>query len=211
MKQMPVRLSTTVSKIASLPNSTNAVLMTEFYQYMKNNGASDSHTNNSLKTNMTFAKFLGQEVTFYDVKRKEQITAFLDTKIKTVEEDPDRKWITTWNDYLSDIKYFFRWLYNSKKETEEIASSSASDWETPSFARVKKKKTKRLSPYLETELWERDELLFIIKYKPYEYRLKSGLYAPFNIVENGTWERSEGAESVNTDGTLAGSASLSSS
>ena len=131
MKQMPVRLSTTVSKIASLHNATDAVLMTEFYQYMKNNGASDSHTNNSLKTNMTFAKFLGPEVTFYDVKRKEQITKFLDTKIKNIDEDPDRKWITTWNDYLSDIKYFFRWLYNSKKKTEneqkekeEIASSS---------------------------------------------------------------------------------------
>jgi hypothetical protein len=34
---MPVRLhATTVSKIASLPNSINAVLMTEFYQYMGN-------------------------------------------------------------------------------------------------------------------------------------------------------------------------------
>ncbi|HKG88329.1 MAG TPA: hypothetical protein VKA95_08380, partial [Nitrososphaeraceae archaeon] len=32
MKQMPVRLSTTVSKIASLLNSTNASLITEFYQ-----------------------------------------------------------------------------------------------------------------------------------------------------------------------------------
>jgi hypothetical protein len=175
MKQMPVRLSTTVSKIASLPNTTNAALITEFYQYMKNNGASESHTNNSLKTNMAFAKFLGLEVTFYDVKRKEQITTFLDTKIKSIEEDPDRKWITTWNDYLNDIKYFFRWLYNSKKKTEnqydekeEIVSSSTSDWETPPFARIKKKKTKRLSPYLETELWERDELLFIIKYEPFK-------------------------------------------
>ena len=24
------------------------------------------------------------------------------------EEDPDRKWITTWNHYLSHLKYFFR-------------------------------------------------------------------------------------------------------
>jgi integrase/recombinase XerD len=172
-EQMPVRLSTTVSKISLLPNATNAVLISEFYHHMKNNGASESHTNNSLKTNMAFAKFLGLDVTFYDVKRKEQITAFLDTKIKSIEEDPDRKWITTWNDYLNDIKYFFRWLYNTKnktdneyKENEEMASSS--DWETPSFARIKKKKTKRLSPYLETELWERDELLFIIKYEPFK-------------------------------------------
>src|ERR687890_1478133 len=125
MKQMPVRLSTTVSKIASLANSTNAALISEFYQYMRNNGASDSHTNNSLKTNMAFAKFLGPDITFYDVKRKEQITAFLDTKIKSIEEDPDRKWITTWNDYLNDIKYFFRWLYNTKKKTGDKYNENA--------------------------------------------------------------------------------------
>jgi hypothetical protein len=40
------------------------------------NGASESHTNNSSKTNMAFAKFFGPEVTFYDVKRKEEIIAF---------------------------------------------------------------------------------------------------------------------------------------
>ena len=95
---MPVRLSTTVNKIALLPNTTNAALISEFYQYMKNNGASESHTNNSLKTNMAFAKFLSLDVTFYDVQRKEEVIAFLDTKIKSIEEDPDRKWITTWND-----------------------------------------------------------------------------------------------------------------
>ena len=40
---MPVRLSTsTVSKIASLSNSTDAALITESYQYMKNNSASES-------------------------------------------------------------------------------------------------------------------------------------------------------------------------
>jgi hypothetical protein len=97
MKQMPIRLSTTVSKIASLPNTTNAALMTEFYHYMKTKGASESHTNNSLKTNMAFAQFLGADVTFYDVKTKGQITAFLDTKIKTVLEDPDKKWIDYYN------------------------------------------------------------------------------------------------------------------
>ena len=70
-------------------------MITEFYHYMKNNGASESHTNNSLKTNMAFAKFLGPDISFYDVKTKEQITAFLDTKIKSTVQDPDRKWIIT--------------------------------------------------------------------------------------------------------------------
>jgi integrase/recombinase XerD len=31
-----------------------------------------------------------------------------------------------------------------------------------------KKRTKRISPYLESELWERDEILTIIKYEPYK-------------------------------------------
>jgi hypothetical protein len=42
----------------------------------------------------------------------------LDTKIKSIDEDPDRKSITTWNDYFNDIEYFFRWLYNNKKKIE---------------------------------------------------------------------------------------------
>ena len=57
-------------------------------------------------------------------------------------------------------------MENKYNEKEEIASSSSpSDWETPAYARIKKKKSKRLIPYLETELLERDELLFIIKYE----------------------------------------------
>jgi hypothetical protein len=102
---------------------------------------------------------------------------FLDTKIKTIEEDPDARWITTWNHYLSHIKHFFRWLYNAyqKKNSESFSAvnescydcpSSFYDWQTPSFIQIRKKKTKRSSPYLETELWERDELLCILKYEP---------------------------------------------
>src|SRR5215207_4544707 len=167
---MPVRLSTTVSKISSLPNSTNASLLTEFYDYMKNNGASESHMNNSLKTNMAFARFLGVNTTYYQVDKKEQIIEFLNSKIKSAEEDPDKKSITTWNDYLGDIKYFFRWLYNKKKAEKGSGEKEVawSDWETPPFASIKKKKTKRLSPYLESELWELDELLLIIKYEPFK-------------------------------------------
>jgi hypothetical protein len=62
---MPVRLpATTVSKIASLPNSTNAALISEFYHYMKNSSASESHTNNSLKTKWHLLNFLAQMLHF---------------------------------------------------------------------------------------------------------------------------------------------------
>lgn len=109
---MPVKLSTTVSKIESLSNSENSKLISELCDYMKKNGLSDSHINNTLKTSMLFSEFLETGVSFYGVKTKEQIINFLDSKMKSLEVDPDRKWITTWDDYLGDIKYFFRWLYN---------------------------------------------------------------------------------------------------
>jgi len=138
---------------------------------MKSNGASERHQNNNLKSVIAFANFLGTNTTFFDVQLKEQIMSFLDTKIKNVE-DPDKKWITTWNDYLHRIKHFFRWLYNQKDvEAKGLTKGEVltqQDWETPSFARIREKRSKRISPYLETELWERDELLSIIKYEPYK-------------------------------------------
>ena len=41
-----------------------------------------------------------------------------------------------------------------------------SEWITPAFVQIKEKRTKRLSQYVETELWDRDEILTIIKYEP---------------------------------------------
>jgi hypothetical protein len=74
----------------------------------------------------------------HQVKTKGQITSFLDTKIKMLDDDPDKRWMTTWNDYLDRIKYFFRWMHNC--EYEEFDDVQFSDWETPDFVRLKKKK-----------------------------------------------------------------------
>jgi integrase/recombinase XerD len=163
---MPTKLTTTVSKIASIPNSVNSELINDFYEYMKSNGASERHQNNNLKVMIAYAKFLGAGLSFYNIQKKEQIMTFLDTKIKNTEHDPDKKWITTWNHNLHRIKHFLRWLHNyrDRKEGERVEQS---EWQTPSVARIKEKKTKRISPYSETELWERDEILSILKYEPY--------------------------------------------
>lgn len=43
------------------------------------------------------------------------------------------------------------------------------NWTSPDFLKnIKEKKTKRLSPYVENELWQKEELLSIIKYEPFK-------------------------------------------
>jgi integrase/recombinase XerD len=166
---MPVKLSTTIKNIASIPNPTNTILAHDFSEYMKSIGLSEHFQNGNLKIVIYFAKHIGPDLDFYSISRKEQILAFLNTRIKDSAADPDKRWIRTWNDYLQRIKYFFRWLLNYKQKAskgEEILPNS--DWITPAFAQIKEKRTKRLSPYLESELWERDDILTIIKYEPYK-------------------------------------------
>ena len=72
----------------------------------------------------------------------------------------------------SSIKLFFRWVYNQKdvkaKGLRIGEVITRQDRETPALVRIREKRSKRISPYLETELRERDELLSIIKYEPYK-------------------------------------------
>lgn len=156
---MPMKLTTTVGKIQTIPNPKNIEIVNDFLEYMRKNGSSEHHQNNNLKVVIAFANFLDKDSTFYDIKRKEQVFAFLDTKIKSSEEDPDKRGITTWNNYLNRIKLFYRWLYNNSNDIE------FENWQTPEFVKIKTKKSKRISPYLETEIWDKDELLFIIKFE----------------------------------------------
>lgn len=164
-----MKLSTTLNHILTIPNQANARVVRAYHEYLKSIETSENYQNQNLKQIIVFARHLGKETTFYNIEKKEQILEFLDTKIKQSEVDPDKKWITTWNDYLWRIKYFFRWFHNYKVIKEKGNEPlDPSEWHTPSFALIKKKKTKRLSPYTESELWNRDELLSVIRYEPYK-------------------------------------------
>src|SRR5205823_5095808 len=109
------------------------------------NGVSESHQNNNLKALTAFAHFLDPSISFSDIRQNDLIISFLDSKLKGIEHDPDRKSIVTWNDYLGRIKYFMRWLYNYRTKGSKDNNLPAF-WETPSFVQIRKKKTKRLSP-----------------------------------------------------------------
>jgi hypothetical protein len=41
----------------------------ELYEFMRNNDLSERHINNTLKTNLAFANFLGADISFNDIRR----------------------------------------------------------------------------------------------------------------------------------------------
>ena len=87
---MPTKLSTTVKKIELVPNSKNSELIHKFQEFLKSNSASERHQNNNLKAVCNFANFLGQNTDLEDIKSTNQILSFLNTKIKSQDEDPDK-------------------------------------------------------------------------------------------------------------------------
>jgi integrase/recombinase XerD len=110
--KLVAKLSTTINKIQALSNSPNSKTLTEFLTYMKNNGSSERHQNNNLIVMIEFANYFDSNTAFYDINKKEQLILFLDTKIKDSSNDPEKRWITSWNHYLVRIKLFFRLKLN---------------------------------------------------------------------------------------------------
>lgn len=66
----------------TVTNPENISIISDFCQYMQQKGSSENHQVNNLKVVMDFAKFLGP-ISFYEVKKRDQITSFLNKKIKT--------------------------------------------------------------------------------------------------------------------------------
>jgi integrase/recombinase XerD len=165
---MPQKLETVLAKIDDLSNIVNKDLILEYYRYLVSRDTSINYQKDNIRLLLLFAKFL-EIKTFHEVKECETIVIFLDTRRKSKEEDPEQKWITTWNDYLWRLKMFYRWLYNLKmKGDNQNNHYDISNWITPDFVNIHKKKTKRLSPYNECDIWEKEELISIIKYEAYK-------------------------------------------
>lgn len=98
---MPAKLTTTVSKIAQVPNKTNSAIIEEFYAHMKAKGSSEQHQNNILKTVIAYANFLGSETTFFDVQQKARLL-HLGDMTNRLSSDEDKKLIAIWKLQIYD-------------------------------------------------------------------------------------------------------------
>jgi hypothetical protein len=75
---------------------------------MRNNGSSEHHQNNNLKVLIVYGNFIGKDNLFSDITKKDQVLEFLNTKVKSYDEDPDKRWITTLKNYLNRLRLFYR-------------------------------------------------------------------------------------------------------
>ena len=62
---------------------------------MRSNSSSEHYQNNNLKVVIAYINFIGKDNSFFDIKKKEQIVEFINTKVKSYGEDPDKRRITT--------------------------------------------------------------------------------------------------------------------
>jgi hypothetical protein len=136
-----------------MSNRVNSDLLKDFYQHTKDNSTSQKLSERNLMAMAHFVKHIGATTSSYDVDHK-QVIRFLDRKIKTEQIDSDKKSITTWNDYLWRLKLCFRRLYNKKiREINGQEAKSEDERKTSLIlGKIKKKKTKCLRPYIETEI-----------------------------------------------------------
>jgi len=152
---MPTKPETILKKIESLPDhqSKLCIKFKEWLEYENDN--SERNWINYLKILSLFSDHIGNKK-FENVTR-DDILSFLDKRKKNIDEDSEKKWIVTWNGYLSRLLGFYRWLCNHEKDKDK--------WITPEiFASIKRKKNKRISSYSPTDVWNIDELLTVVKY-----------------------------------------------
>jgi hypothetical protein len=77
---MPFTLETITKKIEQIPDTVNRNLVTEFYGYMNERDLSKNHKINNLKVVISFAGYLGPEISFHKINKKDQILSWTPRK-----------------------------------------------------------------------------------------------------------------------------------
>ncbi|HET6726420.1 MAG TPA: hypothetical protein VFH19_00165 [Nitrososphaeraceae archaeon] len=95
---------------------------------------------------------------FKDVTR-DDIISFLNNLRKSEADDPNHKWVGTYNLYLMTMATFFKWLYYPKREPKERPKPDV-------LLNIKRLKRKEKSVYKPTDMWTQEDDLVFLKYCP---------------------------------------------
>lgn len=95
---------------------------------------------------------------FKDITR-DDIISFLNSLRKSETDDPNHKWIGTYNLYLITISTFFKWFYHPKTEPKQRPKPDV-------IQNLKQLKRKEKSTYKPSDMWTQEDDLLFLKYCP---------------------------------------------
>jgi hypothetical protein len=149
-------------KKMSFKNPKNAKILYEFLITEQN------YQNVKLSTKITHIKAIclfNQYINYKDFEKitKNDIMDYLNSLRKTESDDPNHKWIGTYNTRQMAINKFFRWLYNQYQNNV----MDQKRWITsPCMQGVKQLSRKETSPYKPSDLWTNEDHVLFLKYCP---------------------------------------------
>ena len=119
----------------------------------------DSTKEGKIKILIWLSNHFKDQKSFNDMT-KYDILDFLNTRRKSILEDPSQKWIGSYNGRQIVLNKFFRWLHNPDEPDHRKR-------ETPScMTGIKKLPKKDISSYKPSDLWESREHAIFLKYCP---------------------------------------------
>jgi hypothetical protein len=117
-----------------------------------------STAENKLKALLWLTRFLTLKA--FEQMTKQDILSYLNSLRKPQEEDPQQKWIGSYNNRLRVFIKFFKWLY-SKDESNYRKRISP-----PCIQGLRQLPRQDKSPYKPTDLWDNREHAIFLKYCP---------------------------------------------
>jgi hypothetical protein len=84
LTKMPTKLKDTLKKVRKINNKSNSELLIEFYEYLRDIRTLERYQSDILKVLVKFSEFIDDNL--INVQKKQQVIAFLNTKIKRKEE-----------------------------------------------------------------------------------------------------------------------------
>lgn len=148
----------TLKKIDERVSNENKKIILDFLDFMNNRTESTDRTKgNHLRYVIYLARYL-RKISLNKITPK-KLEEFVNSKRKDSEIDPTKKSITTYNDYVVRLRYFYRWLNNKSKPKK--------NWTNPKILNnINTRSTKNKKPtYSKSTVWTLGELQSIIKYE----------------------------------------------
>jgi integrase len=140
-----------------LVQSENKKIMDDYIEARKiENNISPNFQKLAIRTLNYISRYTKKN--FKDVTR-DDLVSYLNSVRKSEAEDPNHRWIGTYNTYLIILITFFKWLYYPMMEPKERPKPEL-------FQNVKHLKRKEKSAYKPTDMWTQEDDLLFLKYCP---------------------------------------------